>query len=403
MKSSFIGFEESVSIMESQQIFHRKTHKRYLMDALGYVLAEDIVADHDSPEAPTAAMDGYAIRWEDQENGFLVTTGVNPAGSSDIGSLKKGEAIKTFTGSLMPEGSDTLIPIENVVSENGGIRIEKAVERGYSVREAGENYAKNETLISDGTPIDFAEAGVLAGLNRVHVEVYTRPVVSVLSTGTELLELGDAPGHPGQIRSTNNYTIEAIVKKYGGNAVSLRPVGDSKEKIAQAVQNAWIQSDIVVTTGGVSVGDYDFVKEVIAELDAELLFKGVRIKPGQHIMVARKGDRFIIGLPGFAYSSTVTALLYVVPLIARFQNRPNPLRYIRATMKDGYSRRAKNKAEFSACNVYMENGRYFADMAGKRSGTSAIMTNMLDGAGLLFVKEGSGDIEKGDIVDILLP
>ena len=395
-------FDDSMKILNSQDLENRGTEKRYLMNAQGFVLAEDIIADHDSPSARTSAMDGYAIRYGDQERGTLKVVGINPAGSTPTEHVGIGEAVKTFTGSLMPEGSDTLIPFENVSAEDGVIHIHKPVESGFSVREAGENYAHGEVLMKKGTLIDFPQIGVLAGLNRVEVEVYTKPRVAVLATGSELLGLGEPVQHQAQLRSSNNYTIEAIAKKYGADVLSMGCVGDDREDIRASVKNALKSADIVVTTGGVSVGDFDFVKEVILEAGGELLFKGVRIKPGQHIMLSRIEDKFIVGLPGFAYSSTVTALLYVVPLIALFQGRDNPIRTVKALLKEPFLKKAPGKAEFTACNVYIENGRYAADFSGKKSGTSAILTKMLGSTGLIMTSENGSDIEAGMEAEVLL-
>lgn len=398
---AFMHFDESMKILEEQKIHHYKTRRMPLMEARGYVLAEEIVADRNSPEAPTSAMDGYAIRFEDQAKGRLKISGINPAGNSRLEELRPGEAIKTFTGSLMPPGSDTLIPIENVTVEGEEIAISEPVSSGFSVRPVGENYAKGERLMSRGTPLEYPQIGVLAGLNHSQVTVYSKPSVAILATGSELLELGEAQTHAGQIRSSNNYTIEAIVQRYGAEALQMGCVGDDRQSIAAAVDNALQQADIVVSTGGVSVGDFDFVKEVVANLDgAELLFKGVRIKPGQHIMVARRGDQFIVALPGFAYSSTVTALLYVVPLIAKLQNRGNPIERVRAVLEEPFVKRAK-KAEFTACNLRLVDGFYRVDFEGKKVGTSAILTNMLGAVGLLYTSEDEASKDAGEEVEVL--
>jgi molybdopterin molybdotransferase len=309
--------------------------------------------------------------------------------------------IKTFTGSLMPEGSDTLIPIENVEVEGDEIIIKEKVPQGFSVRAAGENYAKGQLLIPKGTKIDFAQIGVMASLNIVTPLVYEKPTVSILSTGSELLELGEVQTSDSQIRSSNNYILEAIVQKYDGIPVQHGCIKDDKESITVAIADALAQSDIVVTTGGVSVGDFDFVKDVIRELGCDVVFKGVRVKPGQHIMVARKGDKFIIGLPGFAYSSTVTALLYVVPLIAKLQQGKCLLRKVKATLKEPFVKRAK-KAEFTACNVSLTEGEYFVDFQGKKVGSSAILTNMLGNTALLVTGEEESSKEAGEKVNILL-
>ena len=394
-------FDESIAMLESLEIKNYKKKKLYLLDALGYVLAEDIVADHNSPACPTSAMDGYALRYEDIKLGRLKLSSINPAGSDLSDEVRKGECIKTFTGSLMPEGSDTLIPIENVTVDGDTVIIDEEVPYGFSVREVGENYAKGQLLIPSGTKIDIAQIGVMASLNIVAPLVFEKPAVSILSTGSELLELGELQRSDAQIRSSNNYILEAIVKKHNGLPIQLGCIKDDKESITSAISEALAQSDIVVTTGGVSVGDFDFVKDVIRELGCDVIFKGVRVKPGQHIMVARKGDRFIVGLPGFAYSSTVTALLYVVPLIAKFQQGKCSLRKVKATLREPFVKRAK-KAEFTACNVSLDDGEYFVDFEGKKVGSSAILTNMLGSVALLVTSEEDSSKEAGEKVTVLL-
>jgi len=396
-----LHFDKSIEMINELEIESYKTKKLYLCDALGYILAEDIVADHNSPEYPTSAMDGYALRFEDMKLGRLTLSSINPAGSDLSDEVRPGSCIKTFTGSLMPEESDTLIPIENVTAEGEVIVINEEVPHGFSVRAVGENYAKADLLIPKGTKIDIAQIGVMASLNIVTPLVFEKPTISILSTGSELLELGEMQTNDAQIRSSNNYILEAIVKKYDGIPMQLGCVKDDKQSITTAIADALAQSDIVVTTGGVSVGDFDFVKDVIRELGCDVIFKGVRVKPGQHIMVARKGDKFIIGLPGFAYSSTVTALLYVVPLIAKFQQGKCSLRKVRAILKEPFIKRAK-KAEFTACNISLTEGDYYVDFADKKVGSSAILTNMLGDVALLVTGEDDTSKERGESVTVLL-
>ncbi len=396
-----IHFDESIEILKQIRVDSYKTKKLYIMEAQGYILAEDVVADHNSPEFPTAAMDGYAINYEDMALGRLRIASINPAGSALREEVVGGTCIKTFTGSLMPKGADTLIPIENVEVDGDEIVIREEVPQGFSVREVGENYAKGQMLIPSGTKIDFPQIGVMAGLNTVSVMVYEKPTVAILATGSELLDLGEVQTNDSQIRSSNSYTIEAIVRKYDGIAMQLGCIKDDKASIQKAMANALAKSDIVVTTGGVSVGDFDFVKDVIGELGCEVLFKGVRIKPGQHIVVARKEDKFIVGLPGFAYSSTVTALLYVVPLIEKLQKGRCALRTVKAKLKEPFVKRAK-KAEFTACNITLLQGEYYVDFKGKKVGTSAIMTNLLGESALLVTSEEETSKEVGDEVDVLL-
>lgn len=398
---AFMHFNDSIDIINKIEIKNYKVSKRYLTNTLGYILAEDIVTDHNSPELPTSAMDGYAIRYADLSLGRLKISSVNPAGEALHDEVEEGACIKTFTGSLMPHGSDTLIPIENVTVKGDEIVIDQEVPFGFSVRAIGENYIKGQKLIPKGTKIGFADIGVMASLNIVSPVVYEKPRVAILSTGSELLELGEPQTSDAQIRSSNNYILEALVKKYDGEPIQLGCILDDKDTILNSVKSALEQSDIVVTTGGVSVGDFDFVKDVIVELGCEVIFKGVRVKPGQHIMVAQKDDKFILALPGFAYSSTVTSLLYVVPLIAKLQNSSSPLRLVEAILEDNFNKRQK-KAEFTACNYHLKEGNYYVDFKNKKVGSSAILTNMLGSTALMVTSEEDNSKVAGDRVNILL-
>ncbi len=397
-----ISFEESMQRLESVEITPSGVIELPLMEALGYHIAEDIVATYNSPEHPTAAMDGYAVRFEDQVLKELEIEAINPAGANEILELTPGKTIKTYTGSLMPQGSNTLIPIENVKTNGNKITIEEEVAFGFSVREVGESFKEGEVLIKSGTKIGFEEISVLASLNCVRVKVYKKPKVAIIATGSELLELGEEQTRPSQIRSSNNYTIEAIVKKYGGEPLQLGCIGDDIEALKVQFKEALQKSDIVVSTGGVSVGDFDFVKDIVKdELGAEVLFKGVVIKPGQHIMVAKSGNKMILALPGFAYSSTVTALLYLVSLLYRYNGTVYQVPLIEVTLRSKYKKRSK-KREFTAANLTLHNGNLCVDFIGKKSGTSAIMTNMLGGVALVTSGPEDGDKESGERIQALI-
>ena len=395
-----ISYEESMKILNSLYFEPVGVQKLFLTDTLNRVIAEDVVAKENSPEFPTSAMDGYAIKHDDQNLKKLKIVGKTPAGSEVESELKKGECIKTFTGSLMPKGADTLIPIENVEEKDGFIYIKEPVEKGFSVRPVGENYKKGEILIKKGSTLSFTEIGVMGSLNIVMPKVYQKPKIAILATGSEVLELGEERENEAQIRSSNNYTIESLVKMHGGEPIQLGAVKDDKKSITLALKEALNSADIVVTTGGVSVGDYDFVKDVIRdEIGAEVAFKGVVIKPGQHIMVAKKENKAIIGLPGFAYSSTVTFLVYVLPILYKMKGSVYKPKIVKATLKENFVKRSR-KTEFSVCNLYLEDGEYFADFKGKRLGTSAILTNMIGDIGLIITSPDEGNKEIGEKVDV---
>ena len=397
----FITYKKSLEILENIKITH-STKRLFISDAIGYILAKDIIADHNSPEFPTSGMDGYAFKYEDINQDFLEITDKNPAGFVVETNVVNGTCIKTFTGSLMPKGSDTLIPIENVEVSGNKIKITKTVTKGFAVRKIGENYRKDEILIQKGTKIGFSEIGVLASLNIVQIDVYVNPTIAVASTGSEILDLGVEKTNDSQIRSSNHLTLEALFKSNGANVLQMGPVDDNLENITYFFENSLKNADIVVTTGGVSVGDYDFVQDVIKDkLKAEVLFHGVLVKPGMHILVALKDEKIIVALPGFAYSSTICAILYVLPLIYKFRNSNEKLPFVKAKITQNF-RKSQDKTIFTACNVKYENNEYVIDFVGKKSGTSAILTNMLGNPALLIQEQNSSDIKNGDLVDILL-
>ncbi len=398
---SFISYEASQKLLEQLDVGAVRTEKVFLSDALGRVLYEDIIADESAPKYPTSAMDGYALRHADLKSGCLKILGDNPAGSENALQVSEGICIKTFTGSVMPEGSDTLIPIEKVSVDDDTLTINESVALGEHVRPVGESYHAGDVLIRRGTMLGFAEIGVLAGLNRVMLLVAQQPRVAIVATGSEILDLGESAQTSSQIRSSNNYTIEALIRMAGAQAVQLGTISDDYESITKGFENALASADIVISTGGVSVGDYDFVKDIIPRLGAEVVVKGVTMKPGQHIMIAQKGSKFILALPGFAYSSTVTCILYAIPLIKRFLGLPSHLNVVEAVLKKPFKKRSK-KSEFTACNLSFEEGRYRVDFDDKKSGSSAILTNMLHNAALMVTGEDDGDLDAGMSVRVIV-
>ena len=399
---NFISYDESINILNNLNISKITTEKLFITNAIGKVIANDVIANHNNPEFLTSAMDGYAIKFEDIKNENIKIIAKNPAGTVVEMQVETNTCIKTFTGSLMPKGSDTLVPIENVEVTLDKIKIIKEVPFGFAVRNIGEDYKKDEVLIKKGTVIGFAEIGVLASLNISQIEVIINPTIAIASTGSEILDLGEIQTNDSQIRSSNHLTLEALFKSNGANTIQMGVVKDDMDSITKLIETALLKSDIVVTTGGVSVGDYDFVQDVIKDkLKAEVLFHGVNLKPGMHILLALKDNKIIVALPGFAYSSTVCAMLYVLPLIYKFRNSNEKLPLVKARINQDFSR-FQAKTIFTACNVEYKNGEYQINFDGKKSGTSAILTNMLESPALLIQKENSKNIKAGDLVDILL-
>jgi len=390
-----ISFEESIKVLNENLPESKASEKVFLDEALNRVLAKDIIAKYNNPYMPTASMDGYAINYNDID-GEIKVIGKNPAGHFDLKEIKRGQAIKTYTGSFMPKGADTLVPIENVEVRGDRLIIKEKVEKGFSVRPIGEDFKKGEVLIKKGTILKSAEIGVLASLGVPVVDVVKSPIVSILATGEEVVDL-DEEYKMGQIRSSNNYTLSALAKSFGFNAINLGIAGDNKEEIKRKMLDALKTSDVVVTTGGVSVGDFDFVKEITGEF--EVLFHGVNIKPGQWIMLAKAGDKYIISLPGFPYSSFVTFLLYVVPILEKLENK-KVLKKIKAKLKHNFTKKFK-KYQFVAVNIEYDNG-FFVDTFNKKQGSSGILTNLIGNKALMCLPEGLYELEKGSEVEVLV-
>ncbi len=398
---SLLSYETSQDMLELLDVNSSRVENLPLSASLGRILAEDIVAKYNDPQFPTASMDGYAVIHADLDSDGIEILGDNPAGSDERRVVTSGVCIKTFTGSKMPEGADTLIQIENVTVDGNIITIDEKVPQGFSVRPIGEGYSAGDVLIKKGTKIGFAQIGVMAGLNTVVVKVALKPRVAIVATGSEILDLGEQADNPAQIRSSNNYTLAALFEQAGAEVVQLGTVGDDRDSIMQTFENALASADMLVSTGGVSVGDYDFVKDIVPRLGAEVVYKGVAIKPGKHIMVAQREDKFVLALPGFAYSSTVTSILYGLPLVAKMLGKQRAYETVEAKLSQEFKKRS-TLTEFTACNVTIEDGEYFVNFEGKKVGSSAILTNLLDSSALMVTGEDDGNLEKGTFVNVIL-
>ncbi|NPA55242.1 MAG: molybdopterin molybdotransferase MoeA [Epsilonproteobacteria bacterium] len=391
---SHISYQESIKRVDELDISSR-IKRVYLEDSLGYVLAEDIIATYNNPPAPTASMDGYAIRYEDIDS-TLDIIGANPAGSFTYDTIQPHQAVKTFTGSFMPYNADTLVPIENVDVVDNRLSIHTKVPRGFSVREIGEDFKDGEVIIKKGTKITFAEIGVMASLNIVFIKVYDKTKIAVLSTGSEILDL-TMPPQEGKIYSSNNYTLSSLGRFLGFEMTNAGLIEDNKDAIKEQITSLLSVHDIVVTTGGVSVGDFDFVKEVVGEY--EVIFHGVNIKPGQWVMVAKAANKYIISLPGFAYSSFVTFLLYVVRIANKMSHYP-PLKTLKARLRHHY-KKFNPKTQFVAVNLSFENG-FVVDTFDKKTGSSAILTNLINNCALMQLPEGIYELDENTEVDVIV-
>ncbi len=291
-----------------------------LLDALGGVLAEDAVAGADVPAFRNSAMDGYAVRGTDVRRAGvrLRVVGSIAAGAMPAGAVSAGEAVRIMTGAPMPEGADTVVRVEDTDNGTDTVLVERATPTGAAVRQAGEDLRRGETVIPAGTPLRPAEIGVLASIGRASVRAVRRPNVAVLSTGDELVEIAEEPG-PGRIRDANRYSLSAAVRAAGCAAFELGIARDEASDLRHALGNAAF-GDLVVTSGGVSVGDHDHVKPVVDAMGS-MDFWSIAIRPGRPLafgeLRTKRGTVPIFGLPGNPVSALLTFELFVRPALLR--------------------------------------------------------------------------------------
>ncbi len=385
----FKSYEETIKALQHSLFKFDRSEFVGLLQSHGRILASDLIAEANYPAHPTSSMDGYAFA-HDEVDELKILSSLKAGDEPNI-KIGKGECIKTFTGSLMSSGSDTLIPIENVEVMGDKIKIIKPVPKGFAVRKKAESYKEGDILIKQGTTIKFAQITTLAEQGKAQVEVKIRPRVAILATGNEIVNLGESLTRSSQIRSTNHLALASIVKEVGGEPILLGLEKDDKEAIRKKILKGLSTADMVVTTGGVSVGDYDFVKDVVKELDCELIVEGSAIKPGRHIRVAKIGEKYIIALPGFTYSSIAGFFLYGVRILEFWLGLDFDRRFCRGILKQDYKKKSK-LFEFVACNE--KDGEI--DFEGKVAGSSAIANNLLNDAVLLCVGE---DKKQGEVVE----
>ncbi len=394
----FTPYDETIKILKAHTPKWDRVEKVTLTNALNRYLAKDIEAKQSYPTCETSSMDGYALKFDEGRNKYKIL-GDAPAGEIREIELKDDECVKTFTGALMAKNSDTLVPIENVEIKGSTLHIVKPVPKGKAVRVVGESYKKGEILLKKGTKISYSEIALLAELGEFYVSVFVKPKVAILATGNEIKDLGEPLENETQIRSSNHVALAAIVELMGCEPIILPIVKDEPTAVSSAIINALKSCDILLTTGGVSVGDYDFVKGTLRD-NFEVIIDGSAIKPGRHIKIAKSGDKFIFALPGFPYSAMVMCVLYARRLInSYFCNEKS---YIFNAILDEDITKQANFLEFTACNVTSKkNGELRVNLSGKKRGSSAIVNNLNKNAFLLITPLEYKGYKAGEVVKVL--
>jgi len=293
-----------------------------LPDALGRILAEDIIADSDLPPFDRAQMDGYAVRASDVANApaNLRVIGESAAGAGWHHEMKAGEAVRIMTGAPVPQGADAVQQVELTREVDGASTVEilEAVNSGRSIVRRGQEVKAGETVLRAGEEINAQLIATLASFGYGRVKVGTRPRVAVMATGSELVDVRQKPGRD-QIRDSNNYTIEAYARLAGATVERLPLAGDNTELLKKQMATAIERCDVLVTSGGVSMGVYDLTKGAFKELGAEIFFERVALKPGKPTVFGRIGSTLVFGLPGNPVSVAVTFNLFARPAIRAMQ------------------------------------------------------------------------------------
>ena len=294
-----------------------------LMDARGLALAEDLRARFDSPPFDNSAVDGYAVRSADASEAGRTFKVIDeaPAGRPARKEVGEGEAIKIFTGGVIPEGADAVVMVENTSGWGEKFELKKPTRTGNNLRAAGEDVREGDVMLRAGTEIGAPEIALAATQGYGELPVYRRPKVVVLSTGTELVEPGVRDLHPGEIFDSNSFALLAQALEAGADARRMHAASDEAETLRAAMQEALTTADVVVTSGGVSVGEKDLVKGTLLDLGVEQIFWGVKLKPGKPVFFGAREDARFFGLPGNPVSAMVCFELFVRPALMRMMSR----------------------------------------------------------------------------------
>jgi len=376
-----------------------------LMEASNRILYEDIVADMMIPPVDDSAMDGYAIIADDTHGASrnnpvrLRIIGEIQAGGSVIGKrVSNGTAIRIMTGASIPEGADSVIQFEETEEKAGYVKIFSESVKYGNCKCAGENIKKGDKVLQKGDRLRSADVGILASLNYTAVKVYRRPTVSIVSTGDELAETGDKL-RVGQIRNVNAYTLFSEVRKYNALprylGIARDTMKDTKEKLLEA-----LESDVVISTGGVSMGKYDFVKEIYSDLGIEILFEWINVKPGRPCTFGKKENKLVFGLPGYPVPTLTSFIQFVRPALLKLMgakklNKP----VVGAFLEEDIS---KHSGGVNLLRGYftIKNNEFYVSTTGSQK--SSVLRSMSKANCLIVIPENSREVKAGEKVAIQL-
>ena len=406
-KSTMKPFKGLRSIQEVRTIIDKytasvdQTESIDLDQSLTRVLAQEITANLDIPPFDRSAMDGYAVIAEDTywagqfKPVKLECIGTIHAGAvEDQIDLKKGRCIQIATGAVVPQGADAVVMVEDTERENDGVAVKfyKPVHPGQNISKKGEDIKKNSMILKNGTVLTTSKIGALAAVGTDNVKVYKKPCVAVIPTGNEVAEL-DKTLKTGQVYDINSYTIFNLVKENGGEPIKLGIVEDTYEALSSALKKA-DDYDIVIFSGGSSVGEKDLLVDIIEE-QGEVLFHGVQIKPGKPTLFGRIGTKLVFGLPGYPAACLTIGYLLIGPMIRAISRLPPRLDQV---VSAKLSRRVVSTlGRHQFLTVTIEKGT--AIPVFKESGA---ITSIANAVGYIEIPENVDLVEKGDVVNVKL-
>lgn len=372
-----------------------------LVDAVGRVLAEDVVAPWDMPLWDNSAMDGYAVRLADCGNVpcKLRVTGYLPAGAQADGvSVKPSCAVKIMTGAPIPAGADAVVPVEETEETSGEqVVLKEAIKPRQHIRYRGEDVSAGEQVMAAGTIIRPPEVSMLASFGHALAPVYRRPVVAVVSTGDELIELGRTPA-TGEIINSNTLSLAAAVREAGAIPRIIGIARDNCE--SHRVKLGYgLQADAMVTSAGVSAGDRDLVRIVLEEMGVKQLFWKVGIKPGKPAAFGLKDGKPVFSLPGNPVSSMITFEEFVRPALLRMMGHSQVLRpTFKALLLDDIKNKESDRTSLLRVRLERRGERFYASISGKQQ--TGLLKTMLNAAAIAVIPPGRGFMAAGEEVDV---
>jgi molybdopterin molybdotransferase len=357
-----------------------------ILQAQGRVLGEDIFSSRNIPPWDNSAMDGYALRYPDIQKVsadnpvFLKVLSDLPAGRVFEGVVGPGQAVRIMTGAPLPEGTDTVVPVEETAKMEGRVKILSSLPLGSNIRRAGEDVQAGEKVLAEGMILRAPHMGMLASLRRSGIYVFQRPRVAILSTGDELLEI-DEPWQEGKIINSNSYSMAGQVIECGGVPILLGIARDRLEELSAKMQEGLV-ADILITTGGVSVGDYDFVKGLLKEM-GQMSFWKVAMRPGQPLAFGKIAGKPLFGLPGNPVSCMVSFEQFVRPALLKMAGFHHLFRpSLTAVLKEDISKKA-GLTSFVRCRFFYERGVLYSSTTGEQG--SGILSSMVKAHGFIVL------------------